>query len=266
VAELRRVFQQHVRDEKKELLPAILKALSDEEAEAVVEGFEAGKAEIEAAKRAEAEERHAEARREREKAEAAQARQEEAQRAEAAERRAAARHEREEAERLQEAAEAVVNTVWAAPKTAQRAAETTQEVVRTTVSTASGAAQRTTDQVTQVFGAVGERAQKLTERTSETLQTAAQTGTALARGMQDASGECLDMVQVRVQTNLDGMNALVRCRTLPELLAAQGSLFRSNMELTLANSRRLAELSTRFTDSATRTVTVQAERTTNRAA
>src|SRR5215213_9946546 len=81
VAELRHVFQQHVRDEKKELLPAILKALSDEEAEAEVEG----------AKRAEAEQRRAEARREREKAEAEQARLEEARRAEAAERRDAAR-------------------------------------------------------------------------------------------------------------------------------------------------------------------------------
>jgi hemerythrin-like domain-containing protein len=49
VAELRRVFQQHVRDEKKELLPAIVKALSDEEAGAVVESFEAGKAEVEEA-------------------------------------------------------------------------------------------------------------------------------------------------------------------------------------------------------------------------
>src|ERR671917_2299073 len=83
VEELRRVFQQHVRDEKKELLPAVLKALSDEEAEAVVERIEAGKAEIEEAKRAEA-------RREREKAEAEQARIEAAQRAEAEERRAAA--------------------------------------------------------------------------------------------------------------------------------------------------------------------------------
>src|ERR671916_2251883 len=73
VAELRRVFQQHVRDEKKELLPAVLKALSDEEAEAVVEGFEAGKAEVEEARRAEAEQRRAEARRERERAEAEQA-------------------------------------------------------------------------------------------------------------------------------------------------------------------------------------------------
>ena len=91
VAELRRVFQQHVRDEKKELLPAIVKALSDEEAGAVVESFEAGKAEVEEAKRAEAEERQAAAKREREKAQAAQVRREEAQRAEAAERRALAR-------------------------------------------------------------------------------------------------------------------------------------------------------------------------------
>src|SRR5918997_4036998 len=66
VTELRRVFQQHVRDEKKELLPAVLKALSDEEAQAVVERVEAGKAEIDEVKRQEAEERRAEARQERE--------------------------------------------------------------------------------------------------------------------------------------------------------------------------------------------------------
>src|SRR4028118_135381 len=74
VAELRRVFQQHVRDEKKELLPAILKALSDEEAEAVVESFEAGKAEIEETKRAEAEERRAQRKRGRGQAEGPAAR------------------------------------------------------------------------------------------------------------------------------------------------------------------------------------------------
>ena len=64
VAELRKAFQQHVRNEKNELLPAILKALSDEEAQAVVETIErtieSEKAEIEDAKRAEAEQRRAE--------------------------------------------------------------------------------------------------------------------------------------------------------------------------------------------------------------
>jgi hypothetical protein len=266
VTELRGVFQQHVRDEKKELLPAILKALSDEEAEAVVESFEAGKAEIEESKRAEAEERQAEVKRDREKAEASQARRDAAQRAEAAERRATAREEREETERLQKSAEAVVNTAWAAPRTAQRAAQTAQEVVQTSVGAASEVAQRTADQVTQVFGTVSERAQKLTERTSETLRTAAQTGTAVARGMQDASGAYFDMVQERMRTNVEGLNALVSCRTLPELLQAQGSLLRSNMELTLANSRRLAELSTRLAGNATRAVPDQGERNTNRAA
>src|SRR3954447_12551888 len=40
VAELRKVFQQSVRDERKDLLPAVLKALSDEEAQAIVEKIE----------------------------------------------------------------------------------------------------------------------------------------------------------------------------------------------------------------------------------
>src|SRR5918996_5400089 len=67
VGELRRVFQQHVRDEKKELLPAVLKALSDEETEAVLENIETEKAEFEAAKRAEADERREAAREQRER-------------------------------------------------------------------------------------------------------------------------------------------------------------------------------------------------------
>ena len=64
VAELRKAFQQHVRDERKELLPAVLKALDDEEAEAIVEKIEGAKAEVEEAKRAEAEQRRAAAREE----------------------------------------------------------------------------------------------------------------------------------------------------------------------------------------------------------
>lgn len=70
LAELRKVFQQHVRDDRKELLPAVRKALSDEEAQAVTEKIEAGRARIEEAKREEAEQRRAEARREREAVEA----------------------------------------------------------------------------------------------------------------------------------------------------------------------------------------------------
>src|SRR3712207_3459068 len=55
LAELRQAFQRHVRDEKRELLPAVAEALSEEEAQAVAERIEAGKAEAEEAKREEAE-------------------------------------------------------------------------------------------------------------------------------------------------------------------------------------------------------------------
>jgi hypothetical protein len=266
MAELRRVFQQHVRDDKKELLPAVLKALSDEEADAVVERIEAGKAEIEEAKRAEAEERRAEARHEREKAEAEQARIEAAGRAEAEERRATARREREEVKRVQQAAETVVNTAWVAPKAAQQTAKSAQEVAQTSVSTVVEVAQRTTDQVTEVFGAARQRTQELTKRATENLQVVTQSSAILARGIQEASGECLEMVQERMQKNLDGMSALVRCRSLPEFLEAQGSLLRANLELTLTNSRRIAELSSRVASTATRTTTAGASQSGNHAA
>ncbi|WP_046862732.1 DUF2382 domain-containing protein [Microvirga massiliensis] len=78
VAELRKVFQQSVHDERNELLPAVLKALSDDEAQAIVENIKAGKAEIEDAKRSELEQRRAEVRDEREQAAQALADQEEA--------------------------------------------------------------------------------------------------------------------------------------------------------------------------------------------
>ena len=99
VTELRKTFQQHVRDEKKELLPAVLKALSDEEMQTIVENIEGEKAEIEEAKRAEAEQRRAAARQEREQVE------EEASRAQQT--KAAERHTREAARRT---ADAVVHS------------------------------------------------------------------------------------------------------------------------------------------------------------
>ncbi|WP_230529921.1 phasin family protein [Microvirga roseola] len=52
VAELRRVFQQHIRNDRKELLPAVLEVLSDEETDAVTERVEDDVASFEEARRA----------------------------------------------------------------------------------------------------------------------------------------------------------------------------------------------------------------------
>jgi hypothetical protein len=44
----------------------------------------------------------------------------------------------------------------------------------------------------------------------------------------------------------------------------QSSLLRDNLEQTVENSRRIAELTLQMTDEATKTVTVQAEKTAQR--
>ena len=84
------------------------------------------------------------------------------------------------------------------------------------------------------------------------------------RGVQDVSREAFELSQKRLQTNLDGLSQLARCRSLSDFIAVQSSLLRENLEQTLNNSRRLAELTMHVTGEATRTVTAQAEKTTRR--
>lgn len=67
--ELQKTFRQHARDDKRELLPAVQRALSEEQVQDVTEKMEAGLAEAEQARQDEAEERRAKVRQEREEAE-----------------------------------------------------------------------------------------------------------------------------------------------------------------------------------------------------
>lgn len=69
LTELQKTFRQHARDERRELLPAVQRALSQEQVQGVAEKMEAGIAEAEQARQDEAEDRRARARHERDEAE-----------------------------------------------------------------------------------------------------------------------------------------------------------------------------------------------------
>ena len=223
VAELKKVFQQHIRDDKKELLPAVLKVLSDEEAEAVAEQVQDEMANVEKAKRAET------------------------------------KRAREQVESVQRIAEDVTNTAQAGVEGAQTAVRTMQEAVQTGLSTASELARLSTDRAMQLFNPRTGDAQSLAEETSRNLQAVAQAGTVLARGVQDVSREWFELSQKRLQTNLEGLRSLAQCRSVPDFMAVQTSLIRDNLEQTLDTSRRMAELTQQLAEEASRTVTVQAE-------
>ena len=228
VTELRKVFQQHIRDDKKELLPAVLKVLSDEEAEAVAEQVQDEMASVEEAKRAEA------------------------------------KRAREQIEIVQRVADDVTSTVQAGAEGAQTVARTMQEAVQTSLSTASELARLSTDQAMQLFNTRKGDARSLGDETSRNLQALAQSGTVLARGVQDVSREWFELSQKRLLKNLDGLSSLAQCRSVPDFMAVQTSLIRDNLEQTLDNSRRMAELTRQLADEASRIVTAQSEKSLQR--
>jgi phasin family protein len=223
LAELRRTFQQHVRDEKKELLPAVLKALSDEEAQAIVEGIEDTKAEVEEARRAEAEQR-----------------------------RAAAREEREQAENVRQTAESVAETMATTVAfpvhLARRTAETARENVKSSLNAAAQGFQSLTEQFTNFTGLA--EAEELARRSFENLQAVSDSSTALARGFQEASQLWFALAQERLTKNVEGISRLSRCRSPQDFIAMQSELAREAMQQAVETSRRIGQVSMRVADEA----------------
>jgi hypothetical protein len=246
LAELRKLFQQHVRDEKRELLPAVAKALGEEEAQTVAEKIAAGKADAEEAQREEAERQRAEARREREEAEAERARQEEAERqqaqarrkreeAEQAKRQAAEaeqasreRAERQEAEaaerRARQAAEAVTRPVEIAAQSGLRAVE------------AGGAATEAGAEVAargsrQVMDAAGGQTVR---QTAASASDAARRYHAAASQLLTAEGGLagfwLELVREQVAQGAETFGKLAATRDWREALELQGTLVRGSFE------------------------------------
>jgi hypothetical protein len=223
--DLRRTFQQHIRDDRKELLPAVLKVLSDEEAHAIAETVEDEMANIDENKRADV------------------------------------RRAREQVETAQRVTEDVANTLRASVESAQTMVEAMQEALSNSFSAFSELARRSAGQTLPLVGHPDGTAQGLTEETARNLRAMAQSNAAVTRGLQDVSREVVERSQKRLQSNLDGLQALARCRSMMDFVEVQSSLLRDNLEQTVDNSRRIAELTIQITGEATRTVTAQVEKT-----
>jgi hypothetical protein len=228
VTELRTLFQQHIRDDRRELLPAVLEVLSDEEANAMVETVEDEMASIDEMKRADS------------------------------------RRTREQGEAVKRVTEDVADTLRANVEGAQSMVQAMQDAVETGLGAFSELTRRSTGQSLLAVGRPDGVALGLSEEAAHNLRAVAQSGTVLVHGLQEISREVADHGQKRLQRNLDGMHALTRCRSMADLVEVQSSLLRDNLEQTVENSRRIAELTIQMADEAARTVTVQAEKAAER--
>ena len=141
-----------------------------------------------------------------------------------------------------------------------RAAEAVRDAGREGVRAAAESTERLTDQVVQLFGFSGERGEELTRQSTQNIQAVTQASTVLARGFQDVSQEYLGVMQEQLQRNLDGFTALLRCRSVQDVVAAQSEFARNSLEQTVEGTRRLAEVSTRVANEASQTLSEHTRR------
>jgi hypothetical protein len=213
VEELRRVFQQHIRNDKNELLPVVLKVLNEDEVEAVVE-----KVEEEIAEATRASSDQSPARRQRAK-----------------------RAPRTSGNLL--AAEAI-------PEAVQDVEQEVQAMVQASLPVAS----EIVDRATEVAEHQGRVTSNLLDHAPQYVQAIARSNRILARGAGTIALEWFGLRQERLLKNLDGMNDLLACRSMPDLVNLQSSLVRQNVEQMIGNSQRLAQISAQVAQEATRTI------------
>jgi hypothetical protein len=216
VEELRQVFQQHIRNDKNELLPVVLKVLNADEVEAVV-----GKVEEEIAE-----------------AEATRAASDQP----PARRRRAARAQRTSGNLLA-AVEAIPEAVKDVEQEVQATAQASLPVASAIVDRATESA----DHQSQVTS-------NLLDQAPQYVQAIARSNTILARGAGTIALEWFGLRQERLLKNLDAVNELLACRSVPDLVSLQGSLVRQNVEQIIGNSQRLAQISAQVAQEATQTI------------
>lgn len=134
-------------------------------------------------------------------------------------------------------------------------AEKAQDAMRSGLNSASENTRRFTDQVTQAYGITGEGREG-----AQSFEMMPQASTMLTRGMHDLSCEWFSLTQERLQKNVEDFGVLARCQSLPDAMAAQGTIMRHNLEQTIEGTRRIAEVATRVANEAGQTLKAETKK------
>ena len=107
-------------------------------------------------------------------------------------------------------------------------------------------AKRAAEQFDQMFTRRIEVSQEVARHAQQNLEVLMQAGGVLASGFQSILREWADYAQSAVQRNVDGVNSLMRARTVQDLASAQSDLLASELRLLLDSSVRISEATARL--------------------
>jgi phasin family protein len=146
----------------------------------------------------------------------------------------------------------------AAANTSERISGSAQDMARAGVNAASESAQRFTNEASQFFFLSGKEGEEMAGRSAQSIEAVTQASTVMTRSLPDLSRELITLAEEHLRRNVDALGAMFRCRSIQELIALQSEFLRDNFQHTLESTRRVAEVSTRMSSEATRTMARQA--------
>jgi len=126
-------------------------------------------------------------------------------------------------------------------KTTERTGEAISRVAGDAADASGQMAKRATEQFDQMFTRRIEVSQEVARHAQQNLEVLMQAGGVLASGFQSILREWADYAQSAVQRNVDGVNSLMRARTVQDLASAQSDLLASELRLLLDSSVRISE-------------------------
>ena len=148
-------------------------------------------------------------------------------------------------------------------QTTERASETASRITGEAADASQQMAKRSAKQFDQMLTRQIEASQEVTRHAQQNLDVLMQAGGVLAGGFQSILREWTDYAQSAAQRNVDGVNSLMRARTVQDLASAQSNLLTSELQLLLDSSVRISEATARLARDAARGIsdrTQQAQR------
>src|SRR3954465_1674948 len=123
----------------------------------------------------------------------------------------------------------------------EQATESTKQIGQKSVETASQQARAAADRFTKTLGFSGENSERLARQSKQNLEAVTRCGTVLTQAFQDASRSWFGLAQKQWQRNLDGMNKLVRAKSLQEFAAIQSELLREGLQHMVQDGKAITE-------------------------
>lgn len=158
------------------------------------------------------------------------------------------------------AAEATEEVAKTSANLFQQNAEFLRNTWRFGVDVATAIMGRSTDQFGRTLGLSGSEAQQATERSARNAETILYSATAASKGLNGLSQEYFEFVRRQLETSMDRMHELWRCRTPHDVVAVQSDLVGDALGSVLESSRRMADMSLKLTEDAAIHMTQNLER------